>query len=1014
MSDVADQYQDKFNECVNNMLPEGVALDDFPVSVQELILSDLSEKVISISKMIGVKASGSSDQRDKYRIAGVIDSFLNSKGYGSYTNSRSKGFAWIGNKEAILDIESGLIWSAKIPTNRFDYTSFDFFALRHHEFYNWELPDAESICNFAKKENPLRQGQNYRLLGFDYFATKQGRVDLDNANPKNTSEEKSRFMPMSSKYKDNYIFLIVDCLLTGRKIALSSSDKDDLLSDFGKSINLKGILANFDSFSLPSPPLDERQISDQAYGLWEFWRNDSSDSGGLANQSSSSIGVRPRNPVQDIQSGAVAIDFGTSSTVVAYKDGGRKKLLRIGLSLDDYSADSQPEHYENPTILEFVDLNSLLYPWQSEAYRPRVSWEDVHCSHEALSTQRDNESDPKITASILPKIKQWALRMEDDQRIRIRDRANEQELELPPLEMRNPVKGQPLNVSSKDPLDPIELYAWFLGLAINQRSRGLFLKYYMTFPVAYPRAVKEKILCSFRRGLQRSFPDTLIRQKEFDRFVVEERATEPASFAAAALEHLALEPTDEGVAYGVFDFGGGTTDFDFGLYRLPTEEEEDLGYEQVIEHFGASGDKFLGGENLLENMAYQVFKSNADICRKEGVTFSKPLDADDFPASETLISSSQDALTNTQMLMARLRPFWEKGEKLEQSGIEKLSLISKGKSTQIGLKISYDDLGKYLKNRLREGVEKFMNSMAEAFESAGKQPEKVHVLLAGNASRSTLLQELFDKASNPSLWRAMTLTVSDVIGDFEDQVEAIDCDLEVGEEVEFGEELMLLKIEENIRAVPSPVDGVIKQIFFNSGEELQADSKLLEIALKDEAAEPPGMSSYSFSGFDGSHLVMQVYPPIMNDPSSPYSPNTKTGVALGLLELCPGSSTAIVNHSAKQKGGEAPFNFYVGMIKRRRFQPGLLRHAQFDEWHELGIIREGCFNLVYTQSSLSTKGTLTEDDLELNHKQLDMPSDPGSKAFARAVSSNEIQICSGTSMPESDSTALDNLQCIKL
>jgi hypothetical protein len=975
---------DKVAEYFDGKGDFGLSFQDIPDSLREMVYQNFMKSINGIEERISGIRSG-----DK--------------------------FAWIGNKEALLDIKSGFIWSPEISSKDVDRSSFDSLNLKGVNFYNWQLPDAKSLCGFAKKQhNPLREGRNYRLFGVDYFLTIQGKVDLDNGDARSVTQGMAKCIHVSEKYKYNYKLLIVDCLLNGKSISLCSSESVDLLDVFRKSINLSSMFFDLDSFSLPSPQLDERQISDQACGLWEFWADDSDAKGKQANLVCLDIGIRPRNPIQDIKTGAVAIDFGTSSTVVAYKDGGRKKLLRIGLSVDDYSSDSQPEHYENPTILEFVDLDALLKPWQSKAYRPRVSWEDIHCSHEALSTQRDNENDSKITASILPKIKQWALRVEDDLRIRISDRANEQELELAPLQMRNPVKGQPLNVSDSDPFDPIELYAWFLGLAINQRSRGLFLKYYMTFPVAYPREVKEKVLCSFRRGLQRSLPETLTCQKEFEKFAVEERASEPAAFAAAALEYLELVPSEQGFAYGVFDFGGGTTDFDFGLYRLPTEEEEAQGYEQVIEHFGSSGDKFLGGENLLENMAYQVFRYNADTCREKGIKFSKPLDADDFPASEILLSNSQAALTNTQMLMARLRPFWEKGEEVGHSGIEQLSLICENGTTRIELKIPSAELKQYLKQRLREGVDKFLNSMKMAFESADKQPDKVHVLLAGNASRSLMLQDLFYKAANLSPKRALILTVSDVISHFEEKLEAIDCDLEVGEEVELGEELMFFKFDEITKSVSSPVNGVIQQKFFKSGDQLQADSRLLEIVLKEGETEPVGMSSYSLGGFAAPPMAMQVHPPIINDPSSPYSPNTKTGVALGLLELCPGSATAIVNHSASQKGGEAPFNFYVGAIKRRHFQPGVLKHARFGEWQELGFIREGNFSLVYTQSSLATDGKMREDNLELVHKQLDMPSSPRTRAFARAIASNVIEVCSATKLPEEHSNSFDNLQVVKL
>ena len=61
---------------------------------------------------------------------------------------------------------------------------------------------------------------------------------------------------------------------------------------------------------------------------------------------------------------------------------------------------------------------------------------------------------------------------------------------------------------------------------------------------------------------------------------------------------------------------GGTTDFDFGIWRGINDavrEEEDKDY--VIEHINSEGDKYLGGENLLELLAFEIFKANNDFMR---------------------------------------------------------------------------------------------------------------------------------------------------------------------------------------------------------------------------------------------------------------------------------------------------------------------------------------------------------------------------------------------------------------
>ena len=454
--------------------------------------------------------------------------------------------------------------------------------------------------------------------------------------------------------------------------------------------------------------------------------------------------LRARNPELDIIDGNIAIDFGTSSTVVAYRHQGSDKLLRFGEN--DMWALSGSNAFENPTIMEIINWKHLMDAWTSEAYRPLLDWADIHCSHEALSHFRDNQTDTKVIGSVLYRLKQWALRV--DQELQIVDQANGDERILPSLQNRSPVRGQAISVSENDPFDPIELYAWFLGMNINWRQRGIFLRYYMTFPVDYPVDIKNKILFSFRRGLQRSLPDTLLDSPRFAEFNVEEWAAEPTAYAASALSVLNLQPTKEGCAYAVFDFGGGTTDFDFGYFRLPNESElEEADWEAVLEHFGAAGDGNLGGENLLENMAYLVFRHNLSQCEEHEISFQKPLDAEDFPSSEMYLDNTQAAKTNTLVLISQLRSYWETGDSsklVDGAGMLGLKLISSNDNevtTQFSIPV--EELRSYLENRIWRGVEAFFIAMKAAFEGAGGLPEQVHVLLAGNSSRSDFVLDLF-------------------------------------------------------------------------------------------------------------------------------------------------------------------------------------------------------------------------------------------------------------------------------
>jgi hypothetical protein len=602
----------------------------------------------------------------------------------------------------------------------------------------WRLPTQAELARFAQATgNPLRRGQNFRLCEQQYWMCEGGSFDLNAGN--------FGVYPAAAG-------CVIACQALSAQAQLTLLDwtleHDWVLED--KKLNtliagvrhpgaddLKAWLASIDYLSCRLPLLDAAQFTDPSKGVWEAW--------GQPPERLEAYAIRARNPADDVRQSYVAIDFGTSSTVVAWDDNGRSKLMRIGVK--DFFEKPQSAHYENPAVLEFIDFAAMLAAWQERAYRPDVRWDQVRCSHEALHNWRHNETNPVVVASILGRLKHWALRQDANLHTLLSDQLHQIEYELCPVPPRNPVKGQPLTVSTDDPFDPVELYAWFLGMHINWRGRGLFMRYCMTFPVDYPQSVKGSILAAFRRGLQRSLPATLVGQSAFADFTLEERATEPAAYAAIALPTLGIAPGPQGgVAYGVFDFGGGTTDFDFGYYRLPDQLEDAHGYEAVFERCAAAGDKFLGGENLLENMAYRTLLHNLEVCRKHHIAFTRPLDADDFPGSEMFLDQTGAAATNVLMLTARLRPLWESGQLASgSSGVEKIELLTRdGKKVACELAIPTALLQDYLTQRIGEGVVKFFVALQQAF--AGERPRTVHVLLAGNASRSPLVLRRFGLA----------------------------------------------------------------------------------------------------------------------------------------------------------------------------------------------------------------------------------------------------------------------------
>ena len=280
------------------------------------------------------------------------------------------------------------------------------------------------------------------------------------------------------------------------------------------------------------------------------------------------------------------------------QDGKEKiSLLRIGIG--QLNEDVETFHYENPTVMEFIDLDKFIDDYGSRKGRPHTSIQDVTVSHKA-SNNMNECGNTDFFYSYFYDIKQWCG--DSDYNVKIRDQQGHEYLLGSFVDLK------------EDELNPLELYAYYLGLYINNMRNKIFIDYVVSFPVNYEKSVKEKIVESFKKGLMKSLPEAVLDNEDImSKFRVRQGVSEPAAYAITALKEYGFDPEeDEKILYSVFDFGGGTTDFDFGLIRCADEDcREEERYDYVIEQFGSEGDRYLGGENLLALLAYEVFKANA-------------------------------------------------------------------------------------------------------------------------------------------------------------------------------------------------------------------------------------------------------------------------------------------------------------------------------------------------------------------------------------------------------------------
>lgn len=491
---------------------------------------------------------------------------------------------------------------------------------------------------------------------------------------------------------------------------------------------------NCDKIRVDLEPYDLKCMEDPELGHWELW-----EAAGLTIKTNYCL--QARNPLADIKSnGIIGIDFGTKSTIVAYQNGNSiTQPMRIGLG--KLSKQVAEDDFENPTVMEFVDLEHFLSAYEAEEGRPHTQWNDLAVSHTAYHSLIDVEAKSDEYYSFFYDLKQWAG--DSSRQVKIRDKNGKERVLVPYLEIGD------------GGFDPIEIYAYYIGLYINNMRNGIYMKYLLSFPVTYEKAVRERIVRSFERGIRKSLPDPVLKdEKAMKIFSVSQGISEPAAYAICALQQYGFDPDEnEKIFYGIFDFGGGTTDFDFGIWKGADPEDEHHDY--MIKSFGAGGDRYLGGENLLELLAYTVFCDNLELCRKEKIAFQMPEESPVIPENiKYFISDSQEAKMNMKQLTERLRPFWEREDDTYadeyMEGIQ-LHLFDRDGNPKMNLMLTVDTekLDKILYDRIERGIENFFVALSMTFSDKHIQEtqgmDKLHIFLAGNSSKSSIVREIFDR-----------------------------------------------------------------------------------------------------------------------------------------------------------------------------------------------------------------------------------------------------------------------------
>lgn len=209
------------------------------------------------------------------------------------------------------------------------------------------------------------------------------------------------------------------------------------------------------------------------------------------NEKNKEMNFYARSSLKDLNKGVVAIDFGTKSTTASYMDeNGKYRLLSISGLVDDAS----PTKFENPTIMEFRYKENFLNAYNALKHRPFTEKNDIEVAHEAQKNAKGVKGNDLYR--FFSQLKQWAGA---DEKQNFRDCEKDFPLE---------------SFANCTGFNPIEIYAYYIGRCINNMENGVFLKYFLSYPIKYEKHQAEKIRESFERGLKNPYPCMFLAMKK--------------------------------------------------------------------------------------------------------------------------------------------------------------------------------------------------------------------------------------------------------------------------------------------------------------------------------------------------------------------------------------------------------------------------------------------------------------------------------------------------------------------
>jgi len=473
--------------------------------------------------------------------------------------------------------------------------------------------------------------------------------------------------------------------------------------------------------------------------------------------------IKMINPLFYLENMPAGVDFGTSSTCVAINKG--RELVAFTDNPKDI------KDYENATSIIIFSWKKIYEQWinrnvtiphfnrsdsskHAEEVLENKNYYKEHYNYSNYIKKELKEApNSKTINAIISEIKLLPEKLEDDRNNKDKFIPFDKEFKKV-VELTDNIEEE-----NEETLNPIALYGYLIGRSLNTQIRHkIYFNYYLTMPVKFSSSQKQALISSLEYGIKRALP-IWVREK----VKVVEKYPESVALLGSAkkMKYFQLKDIEEeAIPFGVFDFGGGTLDFAFGIYRKSVRDERailenEARYRDIVELFKIDGMEYVGGERIIERLAYVIYEHNKENMKDLEIPIIVPQGEEELnPYPQNLLSKSHIAKLNLKNISEKItRRYFIESAVDNSISVELFSIHSDEETLEIELQIPEEKLYEKLYEILEKAVENFKYILIDTFKSYKKRlmefgyedfdVNQVKIFQAGNASKNRVLQEIF-------------------------------------------------------------------------------------------------------------------------------------------------------------------------------------------------------------------------------------------------------------------------------